>query len=113
MLQTSDLPDQGRTDDDAVRHRGQHAHVFGATDSEADADGQRCLLAEPADLVDDFGQSIVKSIFFGIATTLIATYAGYHAPPTIEGTSIATTRSVVMGSLMVLCLDFILSATLY
>jgi phospholipid/cholesterol/gamma-HCH transport system permease protein len=70
-------------------------------------------LQQSIDLVDDFGQAIVKSIFFGIVTTLIATYSGYHAPPTIEGTSIATTRSVVMGSLMVLFLDFILSATLY
>jgi phospholipid/cholesterol/gamma-HCH transport system permease protein len=70
-------------------------------------------LQQSIDLVDDFGQAVVKSLFFGVATTLIATYSGYHAPPTIEGTSVATTRSVVMGSLMVLFLDFILSATLY
>ena len=70
-------------------------------------------LQQSIDLVDDFGQAVVKSLFFGVATTLIATFSGYHAPPTIEGTSVATTRSVVMGSLMVLCLDFILSATLY
>ena len=65
------------------------------------------------DLRADFGQAFVKSAFFGGFCTLIATYTGYHAEPTIEGTSIATTQSVVMGSLMVLFLDFILSATLY
>jgi ABC-type transporter Mla maintaining outer membrane lipid asymmetry permease subunit MlaE len=40
-------------------------------------------------------------------------YVGYHAAPTIEGTSVATTRAVVHGSLLVLFLDFILTATLY
>ena len=70
-------------------------------------------LRDSIDLTDDFGQAFVKSAFFGGACTLIATYTGYHAEPTIEGTSIATTQSVVMGSLMVLFLDFILSATLY
>lgn len=70
-------------------------------------------LRDSVDLVDDFGQCFTKAGFFGLATTLIATHVGYHAEPTIEGTSIATTRSVVHGSLMVLFLDFILSATLY
>lgn len=70
-------------------------------------------LRDSVDLANDFGQMLVKSIFFGLSCTLIATHVGYHAEPTIEGTSIATTRSVVMGSLMVLFLDFILSATLY
>jgi len=70
-------------------------------------------LRDSVDLTNDFGQMAVKSAFFGLACTLIATHVGYHAEPTIEGTSIATTRSVVMGSLMVLFLDFILSATLY
>lgn len=70
-------------------------------------------LRDSVDLANDFGQMLVKSAFFGVACTLIATHVGYHAAPTIEGTSIATTRSVVLGSLMVLFLDFILSATLY
>lgn len=70
-------------------------------------------LRDSVDLVDDFGQAVVKSLFFGAACTLVATHVGYHAEPTIEGTSIATTRSVVTGSLLVLFLDFILSATLY
>ena len=65
------------------------------------------------DLGEDFGQTFVKAAFFGLTCSLIATYVGYHAEPTIEGTSVATTRSVVHGSLMVLFLDFIISATLY
>jgi phospholipid/cholesterol/gamma-HCH transport system permease protein len=65
------------------------------------------------DFVDDFGQCFTKAAFFGFATSLLAVHVGYSAEPTIEGTSIATTRSVVMGSLMVLFLDFVLGATLY
>ena len=70
-------------------------------------------LTATVDLYQDFGQAIVKSFAFGLVCTLIAVYVGFHAEPTIEGTSSATTRSVVNGSLMVLFLDFLLSATLY
>lgn len=64
-------------------------------------------------LTEDLGQAFVKALIFGFVCTLIACFVGYHAEPTIEGTSLATTRSVVQGSLMVLFLDFIISATLY
>jgi len=70
-------------------------------------------LRDSVDFVDDFGQCFTKSLFFGFSCTLIATHVGYHAEPTIEGTSVATTRSVVLGSLAVLFLDFVLTATLY
>ena len=61
----------------------------------------------------DYAQCFVKAGVFGFACSLIAVHAGYHAEPTIEGTSLATTRSVVQGSLMVLFLDFLLSALFY
>jgi phospholipid/cholesterol/gamma-HCH transport system permease protein len=70
-------------------------------------------LRNSVDLVDDLGQCFTKAGFFGVACTLVATHVGYHAEPTIEGTSVATTRAVVHGSLLVLFLDFILTATLY
>lgn len=64
-------------------------------------------------LGSDYVQCFTKAAVFGAATSLIAIDAGYHAAPTIEGTSLATTRAVVHGSLMVLFLDFLLSALLY
>lgn len=70
-------------------------------------------LRNSVDLVDDLGQCFTKAAFFGAACTLVATHVGYHSSPTIEGTSVATTRAVVHGSLLVLFLDFILTATLY
>ena len=65
------------------------------------------------DLSQDLGQALLKACVFGFACTLLATHVGYHAEPTIEGTSVATTQSVVHGSLMVLFLDFLISATLF
>ena len=44
---------------------------------------------------------------------LVASYVGYHAEPTIEGTSVATTRAVVNASLLVLMFNFVLSALLF
>ncbi len=70
-------------------------------------------LQTSVDLFEDYGQTFVKASVFGFFCGLIATFVGYHAKPTPEGTSVATTQAVVHGSLMVLFLDFLLSATLY
>jgi phospholipid/cholesterol/gamma-HCH transport system permease protein len=65
----------------------------------------------------DFRQDIVngvyKSVVFGIAVTAIALFEGYDAPPTAEGVSHATTRTVVTSALAVLGLDFILTAFMF
>jgi phospholipid/cholesterol/gamma-HCH transport system permease protein len=58
----------------------------------------------------DVVNGIVKSVVFGIAITVIATFEGYNAPPTAEGVSGATTRTVVTSALMVLALDLVLTA---
>jgi len=65
------------------------------------------------DLRDDIGNGIIKSIVFGIAVTFIAIYQGYQAQPTPDGVSRATTRTVVISSLMVLWLDFVLTALMF
>jgi phospholipid/cholesterol/gamma-HCH transport system permease protein len=41
---------------------------------------------------------------------MIALFEGYDAPPTAEGVSSATTRTVVTSSLVVLALDFALTS---
>ena len=65
------------------------------------------------DLWQDIGNGIIKSVVFGIAVTFIAIYQGYQAQPTPEGVSRATTRTVVVSSLMVLWLDFVLTALMF
>jgi phospholipid/cholesterol/gamma-HCH transport system permease protein len=53
---------------------------------------------------------LIKSFVLGIAVTVIATFEGYDAPPTAEGVSRATTRTVVSSALTILVLDLILTA---
>ena len=65
------------------------------------------------DAWDDFGVALLKSAVFGGVAALVASYEGFHAEPTIEGTSVATTRAVVNGSLLVLMLNFVMSALLF
>ena len=48
-----------------------------------------------------------------LARALVAAFVGYHAEPTIEGTSVATTRAVVNASLLVLMFNFVMSALLF
>jgi phospholipid/cholesterol/gamma-HCH transport system permease protein len=58
----------------------------------------------------DVLNGVVKSVVFGIAVTVIATFEGYNAPPTAEGVSRATTRTVVSSALTILALDLVLTA---
>lgn len=62
------------------------------------------------DFREDIVNGVIKSMVFGVACTIIALFEGYDAPPTAEGVSRATTRTVVNSSLAVLGLDFILTA---
>ena len=62
------------------------------------------------DWQNDILNGLIKSIVFGVACTMIALFEGYDAPPTAEGVSRATTRTVVTSSLTVLILDFVLTS---
>ena len=65
------------------------------------------------DLFKDVLNGFVKSIVFGVAITFIALYQGYQARPTPEDVARATTRTVVISSLMVWWLDFMLTALMF
>jgi phospholipid/cholesterol/gamma-HCH transport system permease protein len=62
------------------------------------------------DFQEDIVDGVIKSCIFGVVCTAIALFEGYDAPPTAEGVSRATTRTVVNSSLAVLGLDFILTS---
>jgi phospholipid/cholesterol/gamma-HCH transport system permease protein len=64
------------------------------------------------DLWDDVIGGVIKSCAFGVAASAIAVYEGYHAHPTAEGVSRATTRTVIITAVTVLILDFMLTAAL-
>ena len=65
------------------------------------------------DVWKDVGNGIVKSVVFGLTVTFVALYQGYEAQATPEGVASATTRTVVMASLLVLGLDFVLTAMMF
>jgi phospholipid/cholesterol/gamma-HCH transport system permease protein len=65
------------------------------------------------DVWKDVGNGVIKSLVFGVTVTFIALLEGFEAHPTPEGVSRATTRTVVVGSLSVLGLDFVLTAMMF
>ena len=65
------------------------------------------------DFREDILNGVLKSFVFGTVVTVIALFEGYDAPPTAEGVSGATTRTVVTSSLAILMLDFVLTAIMF
>lgn len=63
--------------------------------------------------ISDLANGFIKSLVFAFAVVWIALFNGYDATPTSEGISQATTRTVVHASLVVLGLDFILTAIMF
>ncbi len=61
---------------------------------------------------DDVREGVLKSAVFGIAASLVAVFEGYTAEPTAEGVGLATTRTVVITSVLVLILDYMITAFL-
>ncbi len=59
---------------------------------------------------NDILTGLLKSVVFGFVVTWVAVFEGYDCEPTPAGMAKATTHSVVLASLMVLGLDFVLTA---
>ena len=71
------------------------------------------VMQDSVDFRLDVMNGFLKSIVFAIAVMLVSVYQGYYAPPTAEGVSRATTRTVVTSALVVLGLDFVLTAFMF
>ena len=65
------------------------------------------------DVFSDICNGFVKSVVFGADVTLIALYQGWASRPTPDGVARATTTTVVVSSLLVLGLDFIMTAWMF
>jgi phospholipid/cholesterol/gamma-HCH transport system permease protein len=61
----------------------------------------------------DIMNGLIKSVLFAVAVSLISVFEGYHATATAEGVSRATTRTVVISALLVLGMDFVLTAFMF
>lgn len=79
----------------------------------ADPGGFWSGMQDAVELWEDLGKGTIKSVVFALVITWIAVFQGYDTVPTAEGIGRATTRTVVMSSVMVLALDFILTLGMY
>jgi len=59
---------------------------------------------------DDVGQTLVKSVVFGMLLGLIATYKGHACKPDASGVASATTSTVVTASVCILLSDYMITA---
>jgi len=71
------------------------------------------VMQAQVDFEKDILNGIIKSVTFAFVVTWIAVYKGYDCIPTSEGISRATTSTVVQSSLLVLGLDFVLTALMF
>ena len=78
-----------------------------------DAGGFWSGMQDSVELWEDLGKGMVKSVIFALVITWIAVFQGYDTTPTAEGIGLATTRTVVISSVMVLAIDFVLTLSMY
>jgi phospholipid/cholesterol/gamma-HCH transport system permease protein len=71
------------------------------------------VMQAQVDFQKDILNGVIKSVVFAFVVTWIAVYKGYDCVPTSEGISRATTSTVVQSSLLVLGLDFVLTALMF
>jgi phospholipid/cholesterol/gamma-HCH transport system permease protein len=70
-------------------------------------------MQDAVELWDDVGKGMLKSVAFAVVITWIAVFLGYDTEPTAEGIGLATTRTVVVSSVMILAMDFLLTLSMY
>jgi len=85
-------------------------YVIGVGLLGVDAGAYWSQMQSSVDFHEDFMTGFWKSVAFGFTATWIALFEGYDTVPTAEGVGRATTRSVVNASLLVLGLNFVLTA---
>jgi len=89
------------------------AHLVGVDWLGVDSGTFWSVMQSQVDFNKDILNGIIKSITFAFVVTWIAVYKGYSCDPTSEGISRATTSTVVQSSLLVLALDFVLTALMF
>lgn len=70
-------------------------------------------MQDSVDFRIDIVNGVIKSFVFGVIVSWIAVFEGFHAAPSAEGVSAATTRTVVTSALAILAADFILTAFMF
>ncbi|MGB0936788.1 MAG: lipid asymmetry maintenance ABC transporter permease subunit MlaE [Colwellia sp.] len=89
------------------------AHVVGVDWLGVDAGTFWSVMQNQVDFQKDIMNGVIKSVVFAFVVSWIAVYKGYACEPTSEGIAKATTATVVHSSLLVLFLDFVLTALMF
>ena len=69
-------------------------------------------MKELTELYDIIG-GVIKSVVFGVSLTMVACYFGYTASGGAEGVGKATTKGVVVASVLILILDYFLTPLVF
>jgi len=70
------------------------------------------IIQSKLDILDLTG-GMIKAAFFGLILSTIGTYVGLHSGEGAQGVGLATTKSVVIGSIMILIANYFLSIFLF
>ncbi len=62
---------------------------------------------------DDIIQGFIKAVGFGLIIALVACYKGFYATGGARGVGIATTKSVVVSSVLILVSDYVMTALMF
>lgn len=89
------------------------AHLVGVDWLGVDSGTFWSVMQAQVDFNKDIINGVIKSIVFAFVVTWVAVFKGYDCEPTSEGISRATTSTVVQSSLLVLGLDFVLTALMF
>jgi phospholipid/cholesterol/gamma-HCH transport system permease protein len=62
---------------------------------------------------DDITEGLIKSVVFGLITSLVCCYKGFYATGGARGVGVATTTAVVVSSVLVLISDYFMTALMF
>mgnify|MGYP001473637920 CR=1 FL=1 len=65
------------------------------------------------DFSDDILSGMIKSVVFGFVISWISVFLGYHVTSETSGVSKATTKAVVLASVVILGLDYVMTAIMF
>jgi phospholipid/cholesterol/gamma-HCH transport system permease protein len=62
---------------------------------------------------EDITHGMIKAVVFGVMVSLVACSKGYYVTGGAKGIGIATTRSVVLSSVLVLVSDYVMTSLMF
>jgi phospholipid/cholesterol/gamma-HCH transport system permease protein len=61
----------------------------------------------------DVTQGLTKSVVFGLILSLVACFKGFNATGGARGVGLATTKAVVLSSVLILFSDYLMTAIMF